>query len=72
MYLAILNGEIIYIYSSVPVSYIYLSYHRGDVSSIHLSTSDTTFCSKTSLHIKFHLSLLTGYSFVIKKDIYSL
>ena len=52
MYLGMLNGEIIYI--QVHKSYIYLSYHRGHISSIYLSTTNTTLHGKTSWHIKFY------------------
>ena len=38
-----------------------------DISSIYLSTTNTTLQDKTALHIKCYLSLLTGCSLVIKK-----
>ena len=54
MYIIAFTREMIYIYLSLPKSFIYLSYCRGHITSIYLNTGSKTFHGKTWLLIKLY------------------
>ena len=56
------------LYSSLPESYIYSSYHKGHISNIYLSSANTILCVKTAWYIKHYLSLPTRYSLVAENN----